>query len=141
MTEVLLRKGVGGLQAASGDAYRFLGNIARGTEVVADVRDPRRRSGQQHRYWFKLLSVVWDNSEALQKHFGTLEDFRAVLLIRLGYCKVFETKDGTVRVPKSVSFANMEQAEFTQLVDDTLGFFEAELNLDRESLDAEARAA
>ena len=140
MTEILVEKKLGGLSAASSEAYAVLSKIPNGTKLVVDVKSPNVRSVQRHRYWFSLLNLAYENSEALQHHFGKLDNFRQVLLIRLGYCNTYRTNDGPVPVARSVSFAKMSESEFGVLVDDTLRFFETELGMDRDQMEAEVRA-
>ena len=139
MTKIMLRKELGALRPATDEAYRVLGSIGNGTTVLADVRDMRRRSNQQHSYWFAIITKVWENHEAIQKQCGDFETFRAMLLIELGYKKMVPKRDGTMReFAESVSFACMSQDKFTRLVDDTLTFMEG-LGFDRVALEAEAK--
>lgn len=141
MTEVMMEKVMGGLRPASEEADRVMGNIAGGTKVIVNIRDPRRRSNQQNAYWHALLDLVWENHEGCQKFFGTQAAFKANLLHRLGYSDQFKQKDGSiVAVAKSVAFANMEQEEFHGLVTSTLAFFQEELGFPAGELAAEARA-
>ena len=140
MTRVMMEKGIGGLKPASEEAQRVLGNIAGGTKLIVDVKDPRRRSNVQNAFWFAILDCVWENSEAMQKYAGTMDAMRALLLIKLGYCDTFAVKSGeTVQLPKSVAFGSMEQADFTALVDSTLTFCCEDLGFNKEDLVAEAR--
>ena len=130
MTEILLEKKLGGLHPASDDAYRVLGTIKAGTTLVADVRSPARRSNAQHAYWFALANTLFESQEL----YKVFEDFRACLLIRLGYCNRYPQRDGSmVPVAKSLKFSKMSADEFTRLVDDTLTFAE-EMGFNREAL-------
>lgn len=141
MSKILMEKSMGGLRPASEEAHRVLANIAGGTKVVVDVRDPRRRSNQQNAYWHAILDLIWENHESVQRYYGQFDKFKGGLLVRLGYRDDFQMKDGSVAsIPRSVSFASMEQAEFTKLVDDTLEFAQNDLGFDRETLSAEAKS-
>jgi len=138
MPELLLEKHLGALRPACEDAFKWMGKVGEGVVVTADVRDPRRRSGQRHRYWFAVLHTVWENSEAVQNQCGSFDVFRQMVLIELGCCHIIRLKDGTVqRIAMSVSFAKMEEATFGNLVDDTLAFFE-KMGFDQKLLRTEA---
>lgn len=121
MTEILLVKTMGGAKAADESAHRVMSNIPNGLEFVADVRDPRRRSTKQHRFWFKILSLIFDNSEAIQEQCGDDDNFRKMLTIELGHFHSIKMRNGDVqKIAKSVAFHNMEQQEFNNLVSGTL---------------------
>ena len=123
MTTILLRKSFGGLSPATDEAFRVLGSIGTGVLVLADIKDPRRRSNRQHAYWFSIITFVWENNEAIQKQCGTFDNWRSMLLIHLGYRSEIKVKDGqTVFLPQSVSFAKMPQEKFTRLLDHTFTF-------------------
>jgi len=135
MTECLFKKEFGGLRPASDDAYRVLSNIKAGTTVMADVKDPRRRSNQQHAFWFALATLLFES----QEYYKTFDDFRRVLLIAMGYCEVYRLKDGReIPIAKSLRFGKMPQDEFNSLVDSTLSFAEA-LGFERDTLLAATR--
>ena len=121
MTQVLLRKEMGGARPASDDAYRVLGAIKEGTVFVADIRDPSRRSGAQHRFWFSMVNLMFES----QDYYKTLDHYRHGLLIRMGYCDTYKHKDGTsVPIAHSLAFGKMPQDEFNGLVEDTLNIAE-----------------
>ncbi|KKL96331.1 hypothetical protein LCGC14_1845520 [marine sediment metagenome] len=143
MTEVLLKKELGGLRPASDDAYRVLGNLKNGVELVCDVRDPSRRSNAQHAFWFALANTLFES----QDYYKTFDHFRACLLIHMGYCEIYQMKgrrgeqeNAVIKVPiaKSLKFGKMPQDEFNSLVEDTLAFAEA-MGFDRDSLLAMTR--
>ncbi len=135
MTEILLRKELGGLRPASDDAYRVLGNIKTGAEMVVNVPDPSRRSNAQHSFWFALVNTMFES----QDQFKTMDHFRKRMLIALGYCEVYKSKDGPdVVIANSVSFGRMSQDKFNGLVEDTLNVAEA-MGFNRDSLLAMTR--
>lgn len=135
MTEVLLRKELGGLRPASDDAYRVLGNLKNGVELVCDVRDPSRRSNAQHAFWFHLVNTMFEG----QEQFKTLDHFRKRMLIALGYCDTYKSKDGPdVPIANTVSFGGMSQDKFNGLVEDTLNVAES-MGFDRDALLAMTR--
>lgn len=139
MTEIMLSKEYGSLRPIDEEGFRVLGNIGAGVVVVVDVKDVRRRSGRQLRFWFGILNVVWENNKNLQEFFkGNFENYRKRVIIGTGRCDIIPNKDGTVdRFAHSIAFGKMPQDEFTGLVDDTFKFFETELQIEREPLERE----
>ena len=121
MTETLLKRTGFGLQADSEDAYKLLGNIPVGTLVVEDIRDHRRRSTDQHRFWFSMANTLYES----QEYYKEFKTFRHSLLVVMGYCDEHKLKGGRIYYePHSLAFGSMEQATFTKLVTDTLDFAE-----------------
>ena len=137
MVEVLMRKDFGGLKPDSESAYKVLGKIGAGAVVTVDVKDPRRRSVQQHRLFFTLLNRAFDN----QEYYPTLETFRYALTVRLGYFEKFKFLDGEViLIPKSLAFANMTREEFSRLMDDAAAAIEEMLGMGKDELLAEVHS-
>ncbi len=133
--EGLWEKRGGAAYPVSEEAWRFLGRIGNHTRFVADTRDPTRRSGEQHRFWFALAHTLFDNQET----YPDFEQFRARLLVYLGYYEPLTTKEGdTIAVPKSLKFGKMPADEFGALVDATLNFA-VEMGWDKEELLAQTR--
>ena len=120
MVEVLMRRTMGGIAPdPDSEAVPVLQRIAVGTLLVVDVKDPRRRSSQHHRWLFALLNKVWSN----QNYFKSVEHLRHALLVRLGYCDEVRLKDGrTVHVPHSMAFAKMPREEFEKFAADAVKF-------------------
>ena len=137
MVEVLMRKDFGGLKPDSESAYKVLGKIGAGAVVTVDVKDPRRRSVQQHRLFFTLLNRAFDN----QEYYPTLETFRYALTVRLGYFEKFKFLDGEViLIPKSLAFANMTREEFSRLMDDAAAAIEEMLGMGKDELLADVHS-
>ena len=137
MVEVLMRKDFGGLKPDSESAYKVLGKIGAGAVVTVDVKDPRRRSVQQHRLFFTLLNRAFDN----QEYYPTLETFRYALTVRLGYFEKFKFLDGEViLIPKSLAFANMTREEFSRLMDDAAAAIEEMRGMGKDELLAEVHS-
>ena len=136
MTQVLLTKEFGSLRPASDEAFRVLEKIKSGTTLVVDVKDPTRRSTQQHNYWFTIVTLLYENQET----YAVFDDYRADLLIHLGWKRTYPKNDGTVSEhAKSISWAKMTAEEFGRLVDDTLDYA-VSMGHDRDALEAETVA-
>lgn len=122
--QVLMRKTVGGCEPETLESAEYLRRIPTGTVFPADIKDPRRRSTRQHNLFFAVLNKVWEN----QDYYKTAEALRHALLIKLGYVDHYAFKDGTAfAVPRSMSFAKMDAAEFSKLMDDALIFLTTEV--------------
>jgi len=136
LTQVLLTKEFGSLRPASDEAFRVLEKIKSGTTLVVDVKDPTRRSTQQHNYWFTIVTLLYENQET----YAVFDDYRADLLIHLGWKRTYPKRDGTVSEhAKSISWAKMTSEEFGRLVDDTLDYA-VSMGHDRDALEAETVA-
>lgn len=121
MTEVYLNRYRGGFLPAdelSADAITELGGDG---PYRAKLSKPRNI--QHHRKFFALLSVAFDAWEPSatyqgQKVKASRERFRKDLLILAGYYESYIGIDGSVHLePKSISFAAMDQTEFSKLYD------------------------
>lgn len=122
--QVLLRKTVGGCEPETLEAAEYLSKIAAGTVFPADIKDPRFRSVRQHALFFGVLNKVWEN----QDYYKTVDALRHALMVKLGRVDHYAFKDGTaVAVPQSISFAKMDQAEFTKLMDDAMAVLVTEV--------------
>jgi len=65
----------------------------------------------------------------------TIKQFRAECTIGAGFCDWFTTDDGIlVAIPKSISFAAMDQTEFERLYKDTISFICQRWILNRDML-------
>ncbi len=120
MTEIILRRTMGGLTAdPESEAVPFLQRIAVGTLVVADVKDPRRRSSQHHKWLFALLNKVWAN----QTYFKSVDHLRHALLVRLGHYDTVQLKSGQiVHIPHSMAYSKMSREEWDAFARDAVTF-------------------
>ena len=119
MVEILLRRTVGGAAAENADGQAVLARFPIGMLFPADVADPRRRSGQYHRFFFCLVNKVWENQSA----YKTADHLRKALLIRLGHCAEYRFKDGTmVFMPDSMAFARMTSEEAERFMGEAIKF-------------------
>jgi hypothetical protein len=115
-------------------AWRFFHKLPNHTRFVADTKDPTRRSGKQHRFWFSLVNTLFEN----QDYYKDVDKMRDGLLIALGYCEWFKVAGRDVPFADSVSYGKMPQDKFDALVTATLDFME-ERGFDRAELLAQTR--
>lgn len=88
-------------------AEEFIDGLKDGKEVLLTIRKPR--SPQHHRWTFKLLSRVVENSE----RWRSLDELLDALKLATGYAEMQVDLHGDVYMrPKSVSFAAMDELEF-----------------------------
>lgn len=88
-----------------------------GVGEVLRVKYTRPRNGDHHRKFFALLQVVLEN----QEHFVNIDQILIDFKIRTGHVDVFIRQNGeVVYVPKSISFARMDQAGFEKFYQSVL---------------------
>ena len=70
------------------------------------------RNYKFHRKFFALLNLCFQN----QEHYNDFEDLRHDLIISAGYCRTIYDRDGLeIKKPLSISFASMDEHEFSEL--------------------------
>jgi hypothetical protein len=83
-----------------------------GEILRANVNKPR--NARFHRKFFALLNVAFDN----QDKYSNLNDFRIEVELKCGnYQEHVTTKGQIIYLPKSISFAQMDELEFSNLYD------------------------
>lgn len=112
---------VSGILAPMGiEAEAWMGTLKAGQLVEVDITKPRNY--QFHKKYFALVNYAfenWDTPEGDGEK--NIDRFRDELVIMAGFYTKVWTIDGELRlIPKSVSFASMEQAEFDALYSKTL---------------------
>ena len=98
-----------GLQPEDDNAAQSLRGVRIGQSVAVEVSRPR--NVQHHRLYWKLVSVI---AESIGAEPETVSD---VLKLRTGHVRTIQTKQGLVRLPKSISFAQLDQAGFNAFFD------------------------
>lgn len=102
-----------------GDAARdCLKGVKVGQAVSVEVTRPRNI--QHHRLYWALCSTIAD---AVGAEAETISD---VLKLRTGHVRVIQTKQGLMRFPKSIAFAQMDQAAFSTFFDKCCEIISAE---------------
>ena len=102
----------------------------RGKEYAVKISQPRNL--KFHRRYFALLGVGLDMADTEYN----AEQFRAYCTVGAGYCDFITDKDGgVVAIPKSISFAAMDDTEFERLYQDTLSFICSTWALDSQQID------
>lgn len=113
MAKGYFAKHIGSLRPADENAEAIMRTIAMGECVEVAVQ--RKRNPRHHRKLFALLGIVVDNTDGRWPNASTLlEDLK----MAIGLFEKRVSIGGRVyHVPKSISFASMDQAEFSLAYD------------------------
>lgn len=115
MASVLLAKYLNALKAVDPEGDAVLAGIAMGDVVRCKITKPRNI--QQHRLFFALMHLVFEN----QDRYDQFPHFMVAVKVALGHCDTVILKTGeTAFIPRSISFAKMDQTEFNDFFDRTL---------------------
>ena len=127
---VTFAKGLTGLQPADHAARLFVGRLKRGELVAVNVTRPRNLA--HHRKFWKLIQIVTDN----QTHYKSAEETCAAFKVAIGHADFVQTKRGLVGIPRSISFAKMDQSAFEAFYDKAVEYLTTEVvpGLDRDAL-------
>ena len=126
--ELVARVVPGGLMAVNAPEASKLDNL-KGREVQVKISIPRNLAF--HRRFFALLSVARDLADT---EFNA-EQFRAVCITGAGYCDFIEHDGKMVAIPRSISFASMDDTEFENLYSDVLDFICSNWVIDYNQID------
>jgi len=89
------------------------------------------RNYKFHKKFFALLELVYQNQEA----YSNKDDLREDLTIEAGYFRLTENIKGqTVKRAKSISFAQMDEAEFSEFYSAIINVVVNWLKIDKEDL-------
>lgn len=105
-TKALYRRTLNGWAPADPEAEAF----TRGFKIGAFARleGSRPRNVQHHRKFFAMLNIIWQN----QEYYKSVDELRAALCVAIGHAEFVKTPHGMVGIPKSISFAHMDQTAF-----------------------------
>lgn len=142
MADLSFMRTPAGLVPADQRAADWFGKVKMGQPVTATVRVPR--NGKFHRKFFAMLDVAYSNHEwpEMQTKWGMVKTspdmFRRYATVKAGHYEADITPHGEIRVvPKSISWAKMDEAEFGQLYSDVLDVILAEFLTNWKSGDME----
>jgi hypothetical protein len=107
---MFVRKREGKLVPADHVSVAAIDKLSSTGILFVEVKLPRNLLW--HRKMFALFNLLYEN----QSRFPTMDDLRAALLVYIGFCTEVTLKDGrTAFIPKSLSFAKLDQVGFEQL--------------------------
>lgn len=104
------------LVAADEEAEDAIARIAHGEALLIDIRRPRNL--KFHRKYWALIATVFDN----QERYPTREHLHVAVKLAAGWFDSMVLEDGRlVYVPRSISFAAMDEDEFTKFYSEAVG--------------------
>ena len=114
-----------------------------GTEDMAKIGDgelvkitwSRPRNIRFHNKFFAMMGIVLKN----QEHYQSMDELLGVCKLRIGHVTVVQTPHGEEMWPKSISWAAMDETEFSKFYDRAVDWVLREVipGLQRQHLDAE----
>lgn len=109
------KKTLTGFVPACSDAEEQLNRCKLDEVVQFDAK--RTRNLEMHRKFWVLMNLVYNNQEGYESK----EMLVAAVKLALGHCDTFQMKNGmTGFIPKSISFAKMDQPAFHEFYEKTL---------------------
>jgi len=136
-TTLLVYKRLGSLHPCDDEGVEALSKLAQREVVKITYTKPRNLKFT--RKFFKMLEIIFHN----QEHYKTQKALLHVCKMGVGHYDVIEKMDGSVSLdPKSISFANMDDTEFSRFYNRAVDWMLAEIipDLRRDDLDAEVEA-
>lgn len=73
-----------------------------------EIKFKKPRNLQQHRLFWALMQKVYEN----QEHYTSPEQVCTAFKFAIGHVETIKTQRGTIQIPKSISFAKMDQLAF-----------------------------
>ncbi len=135
-TSQIMVKRLGALRPTDDSGTEALRKIGDG-ELVK-VTWTRPRNIHFHRKFFAMLQIILAN----QEHYKSMDDLLDVCKLRIGHVRIVETANGVERFPDSISFAHLDETEFSAFYDRAVNWMLSEVipGLQRQHLDAEVEA-
>lgn len=110
MMDILMSRSLGGLRPIDEAGEQMLSKISQGRLVRVVVTQPRNI--RHHRMFFALLNAVYKNLPETVD-IPSLEALLGAMKLAVGHYDVYTSSNGhEFRIPKSISFASMDQTEF-----------------------------
>ena len=91
--------------------FRFMRRIKQGDIVPVEVKVPRNIK-HHNKYWALCGFIAFHSSKL-----HSAEEASDLIKIRIGHCRIVETRAGIAHLPLSISFASMDQLEFEDFWD------------------------
>jgi hypothetical protein len=121
MPTVILRKELGCFRPVCDEGEGILRRMTLGQQVMVKFSFPRNTG--HHRKFFALMQLIFNN----QSHFATMDHLLAAFKFACGHTEKIRTTRGIIEVPKSISFAKMDQAEFEAFYNRAVDFVTEEV--------------
>jgi len=102
-----------------------------GSDVEVTIKKPRNYNF--HKKFFALINLGFMNQDITE----VFEDWRAIVIMKCGYYRQIETDKGVVWLPKSISFAKMDESEFSELYNKVLDLYGKMFDLNESQIENE----
>jgi hypothetical protein len=113
--KLFLKRNLAGFTAADDAAKEALAKYKIGEVYAAEIRKPRHY--KFHCLAMALLNLTFEN----QDRYDTFEAFRKAVAIEAGHCEELILLSGEiVRLPKSISYAALDDIEFGRVFADMM---------------------
>lgn len=113
-SKFLAIKKLGALRPIDDTGQEVLGHLGDGEIIEVEFR--KKRNVQHHRKFWALMTIVWNNID--HGRYPTVESLVAAIKISTGHREMITLPNGTeVYIPRSISFAKMDQTEFERFYD------------------------
>ena len=135
-TDLIMVKHLGALRPTDEQGVEVLRKVWSGELIKCTISRPRNI--RFHNKFFAMLGIVLKN----QEHYKSMDELLGVCKLRIGHVMVVQTPHGEERWPKSISFAKMDETEFSEFYDRAVDWVLRECipGLQRQHLDAEVEA-
>lgn len=112
--EIYLIKKFNSLHPANNSDLELLSKLKQGEAYKATISKPRNY--RFHKKYFALLNLAFGQ----QDEYDNFEKFRFVMTMKAGHFEAIKTDKGVVYMPRSISFAKMDEVEFERVYQDML---------------------
>jgi len=129
--KVFMKRTQSGLVPCYDSDYELLKKIKFGDEVTCEIKKPRNY--MFHKKLMALLNIAYQNQDRYE-HF---EHLRYVYTLKAGFFEEIVTDKGVVFKPKSISFAKMDDIEFSELYNRMIDVVIKEIGATREMIESE----
>ena len=129
---------LGALRPAQEQDYEVWDHMKIAEREVVKIQISRPRNYRFHCKFFAMLGIILAN----QVHYQTTDELLNVCKLRIGHVVVVKTPSGEERWPKSISFAAMDESQFSAFYNRAVDWMLSEVipGLQRQHLDAEVEA-
>jgi len=97
-----------------------------GETYQCEIRKPRNIDF--HKKFFALIRLGCENSPRDMPQ----DVYRAYVTMKAGFAEVYKTESGTMALPKSISFSNMDDTEFEKVYRSVLEVIMKDIDVDEE---------
>ncbi len=137
-TTIHMANHLGALRPAQEQDVEVWSHLKIAEREVIKVQISRSRNYRFHCKFFAMLGIILTN----QEYYQTTDELLNVCKLRIGHVDIVQTPQGEERWPKSISFASMNETEFSTFYDRAVDWVLQDVipGLQRQHLDAEVEA-